>query len=211
MKVISEDASALGMSVLELLIALTMLTIFTGVVAAVMEVTVVFMRDAECPRDVRGNLRCNDNSDDGEVAQGALIDRVRIESLFDQMEEVLIQPGVTLSQLNQISSPLMARPSLQECIAPPPPNDPGNYSWRSLGNIPELPELVGFPPGYQLCLWSTSLVESSMGCLLQRPAPGVTCNPRITPGIYVLQALPYRLNGPTLPVRRLICRPRPFC
>ena len=32
-----------------------------------------------------------------------------------------------------------------------------------------------------------------------------------TPGLYVLQALPTQLNASTLPVRRLFCRPRPFC
>ena len=31
------------------------------------------------------------------------------------------------------------------------------------------------------------------------------------PGIYVLQALPDRLDASTLPARRLFCRPRPFC
>lgn len=31
------------------------------------------------------------------------------------------------------------------------------------------------------------------------------------PGIYLLQALPERLNASTLPTRRLFCRPRPFC
>ena len=47
---------------------------------------------------------CNQiNSTD--VADGALIDRVRIEFLFDQMEEVLVQPGVNVVQLQRISSP----------------------------------------------------------------------------------------------------------
>ena len=40
---VSNDSSAVGMSVLELLLAITMLTVFTGVVAAVMEVTLSFM------------------------------------------------------------------------------------------------------------------------------------------------------------------------
>ena len=56
-----DDRSASGMSVLELLLAVTMVMVFTGVVAAVMEFTVRFMGDAECPVDVNGVSRhCND-------------------------------------------------------------------------------------------------------------------------------------------------------
>ena len=40
---ISDDSSASGMAVLELLLAITMLMVFTGVVVAVMEVTLRFM------------------------------------------------------------------------------------------------------------------------------------------------------------------------
>ena len=50
----STDASSSGMSVLELLLAVTMMMVFTGVVAAVMEVSLRFMGEAECPVDVNG-------------------------------------------------------------------------------------------------------------------------------------------------------------
>ena len=48
------------MSVLELLLAATMLTVFTGVVAVVMEVTLRFMGESECPVDLSGERECND-------------------------------------------------------------------------------------------------------------------------------------------------------
>ena len=143
-----------GMSVLELLIAITILMVFTGVVVAVMEVTLRFAGEAECSTGAAGARICND-SNTKDVADGVLIDRVRIESLFDQMEKVLIQPGVDITQLSKISTQLIPDSSLAKCIPAPPPTDPGNYLWTS--DIPELPALVDFPLGYRLWLWSTRL------------------------------------------------------
>ena len=96
------DASTSGMSVLELLLAVTMLMVFTGVVAAVMEVTLSIMGEAECPVDVSGVRRCNDKNTE-DVANGVLIDRQQIELLFDQLESSLIQPGIHLSRIKAIS------------------------------------------------------------------------------------------------------------
>ena len=45
----SDHPSASGMTVLELLLAITMLMVFTGVVVMVMEVTLRFMGASECP------------------------------------------------------------------------------------------------------------------------------------------------------------------
>ena len=196
---ISDDSSASGMSVLELLLATSMLVIFTGVVAAVMQVTLRFMGEAECPVDVSGVRRCNDQ-DAEDVANGVLIDRQRIEVLFDKLEKVLVQPGIHQSRITSISGPI------------PPPDSPPDQPactpaastafWTAM--VPEIPALK-FPRGYHVCLWQTGLREASMENLLD-PA-----NSSATPGLYVLQALPTQLNASTLPVRRLICRPRPFC
>ena len=80
-----------------------MLMVFTSVVAAVMEVTLSFMREAECPVDVvSGERRCNDK-DTEDVANGVLIDRQRIEVLFDRVEAILVQPGINKSQIGSIS------------------------------------------------------------------------------------------------------------
>lgn len=195
----SADASASGMSVLELLLAVTMMMVFTGVVAAVMEVSLRFMGEAECPVDLNGVPRCNDESTDtDDVANGVVIDRQRIEALFDQMEPVLVQPGIHRSRIRSISGALGDVPS-DVCT--------GNGSttvWTSNDKVPELP-VLNFPRGYHLCLWRTGLPEASMEQLLD------TTNSSATPGLYVLQALPTQLNAATLPARRLICRPRPFC
>ena len=194
---ISDDSSASGMSVLELLLAVTMLMVFTGVVAAVMEVTLRFMGEAECPFDVSGVRRCNDENTE-DVANGVLIDRQRIEVLFDQLESVLVQPGIHRSRIEAISGALGDVPS-DVCTG-----DGSTSVWTSNDKVPELP-VLNFPRGYHLCLWKTDLEEAPMEQLVD------TTNSSATPGLYVLQALPNQLNAGALPVRRLICRPRPFC
>ena len=185
-----------GMSVLELLLAITMLMVFTGVVAVVMEVTLRFMGEAECPVDVNGVRRCNDGNTE-DVANGVLIDRQRIEVLFDQLEPVLVQPGIHRSRIEAISGALGDSPAQPACT-------PGVTTSFWAATVPELPILT-FPRGYHICLWRTGLRESSMQDLLN-PSNSVAA-----PGLYVLQALPTQLNASTLPVRRLFCRPRPFC
>ena len=93
----SADPSASGMSLLELLLAVTMMMVFTGVIAAVMEVSLRFMGEAECPVDLNGEPSCNDeNTDSQDVANGALIDRQRIEALFDQLEPIWFNRGYTV-------------------------------------------------------------------------------------------------------------------
>ena len=195
----STDASSSGMSVLELLLAVTMMMVFTGVVAAVMEVSLRFMGEAECPVDVNGVSRCNDESTETEdVANGVVIDRLRIEALFDQMEPVLVQPGIHRSRIDSISGTLGDVPS-DVCTG-----EGSTSVWTSNDKVPELP-VLNFPRGYHLCLWKTDLEEAPMKQLVD------TTNSSATPGLYVLQALPNQLNAGALPVRRLICRPRPFC
>lgn len=195
----SSDPSSSGMSVLELLLAVTMMMVFSGVVAAVMEVTLRLMGEAECPVDVNGLPLCNDeNTENVDVANGVLIDRQRIEALFDQLEQVLVQPGIPSARIDAISGPLGDSPS--DVCTP----SASTSVWATSDKVPELPVLT-FPRGYHLCLWTTGLQEASLENLLD-PANTVA-----TPGVYVLQALPTELNASTLPVRRLICRPRPFC
>ena len=183
--------TASGMSVLELLLAITMLMVFTGVVAVVMEVTLRFMGEAECSVDVSGVRRCNDENTQ-DVANGVLIDRQRIEMLFDQMETVLVQPGIHRSRIRSISGDKACTPT------------PSISPW--VAKVPELPSLT-LPRGYHVCLWpigGPALEEAPMVEL-------VGSNSSAMPGLYVLQALPTELNASTLPVRRLICRPIPFC
>ena len=192
-----DDSSSSGMSVLELLLAITMLMVFTGVVAVVMEVTLRFMGEVECPMDVSGVRICNDETTE-DVANGVLIDRQRIEVLFDQLEQVLVQPGIHRSRIDSISGPLGSSP-VDVCTPAA-----STSVWASNDKVPALPVLT-FPRGYHICLWRTGLREASMENLLD------PTNTSATPGLYVLQALPTQLSAASMPLRRLICRPRPFC
>ena len=128
---ISDDSSASGISVLELLLAITMLMVFTGVVVAVMEVTLRFMGEAECPVDVSGVRRCNDENTE-DVANGVLIDRQQIELLFDQLESVLTQPGIHHSRIAAISGALGDPPAQPACT-------PGETTSFWTATVPELP------------------------------------------------------------------------
>ena len=177
-----------GMSLLETLVAILMLVVFTGVVAVVMEFTLRFLSAAE-----------SGEKNEFDVSNGVLIDHQEIQIVMDQLVEVLAQPGISKERLagdlegaDQIAFDPAIDPELA-CVAGSPVQQWG---------LP-MPTVV-LPAGYRLCLWTTTALESDMSSLLA-DADGAQ------PGIYLLQALPERLTATTLPTRRLFCRPRPFC
>ena len=169
----------LGMSFLELLVAVTMLVVFTGIVALVMQFTLRFFSAAE-----------SGEQNEFEVSHGVLIDHQQIQMVMDDVVEVLSQPGISLEGI--AFDPQSVQPNVA-CPAARPVTQWG------------LPmQEVSLPPGYRLCIWKTTAVESSLAALVNG-AYGAK------PGIYLLQALPEQLTSSSLPTRRLFCRPRPFC
>ena len=180
-----------GMTLLEVLVAILMLTVFTGVVAVVMEFTFRFLGEAE-----------SGEKNEFEVSNGVLIDHQEIQIVMDQLVEVLSQPGISKERLDGDLEGAAQ-------IAFDPPNQAVAPSEDCAKGIPvqkwglPMPEVV-IPPGYWLCLWTTTERESDMSELLA-DADGAQ------PGIYLLQALPEQVDPATLPTRRLFCRPRPFC
>ena len=200
----SVKANELGMSSLECVVAMVMLVFFTSIVALVMQFTLRFFTEAEA-----GELN------EFEVSNGVLIDHQQIQIAMDGLVEVLSQPGISLERLKgQERCSASAPPSScaactddfnASClpqIAFDPSSDP------ELACPPALPVTqwglpmsdVSLPPGYRLCLWTTTAVERSMLTGVNDPQ-----------GIYLLQALPEQLSSASLPTRRLFCRPRPFC
>ena len=197
-----------GMTLLESLVAIVMLVVFTGVVTLVMQFTLRFFSAAE-----------SGDRNEFEVSNGVLIDHQQIQMAMDDLVEVLSQPGISLERLK----------GLERCSADDPPSscaactDDFDESCRpqiafDSGSDPQLacpaarpvtqwglpmPE-VSLPPGYRLCLWKTTAVESPIANLLEDRAGA-------QPGLYLLQALPESLSSASLPTRRLFCRPRPFC
>ena len=165
-----------GMSLLELLLAVSMLAVFTGVVAMVMQFTFRFFDEAE------SGQRNEDN-----VFNGVLIDHQQIHIAMDSIVEILVQPGVSLEGISylQVESPLKA------CSSDPV------FGWGLEDFMDEDKVRNLLPPGYRLCLWKTTKTSRSGS-----PAD---------PSIYLLQALPKKISSSSLPIRRLFCRPRPFC
>ena len=202
------SAGQLGMTMLETLMAMSMLVVFTGVVALVMQFTLRFFSAAE-----------SGDRDEFEVSNGVLIDHQQIQIAMDDLVEVLSQPGISLERLkgqercsvdDPPSSCAACTDDFDESCRPQIAFDSGSdpqlacpaarpvTQWRL--PMPEVP----LPSSYRLCLWKTTAVESSIVNLLED-------RPGAKPGIYLLQALPESLSSVSLPTRRLFCRPRPFC
>ena len=183
----SNDA---GMTVLELLIAITMLLIFTGVVVMVSSTIIRFIAPVGLGPG-SGEVRSN----------GLLVDQKELNATLQSLVSALEQPGISREKLldtveagSAIAYTQSTDPE-QACVI-----DPVN-AWKlplPRGNISPL------PAGYRICLWMTSIQESSLQQLLDR-VDGAK------PGLYVIQALPEELTTSHLPIRLLFCRPKPFC
>ena len=194
----------LGMTQIEALIAIIMLAVFTGIVALVMQFTLRFFAASE-----------SGERNEFEVSNGVLIDHQQIQIAMDGLVEVLSQPGISLERLKgqercSLSAPASScaacTDNFSESCLPQIAFDPS--ADPELACPPALPVTqwglpmsdVSLPPGYRLCLWTTTAVERSMLAGVNDPQ-----------GIYLLQALPEQLSSASLPTRRLFCRPRPFC
>jgi prepilin-type N-terminal cleavage/methylation domain-containing protein len=119
-------------------------------------------------------------------SQGLLVDQHLLQTAMDRLADTLAQPGIDQSEIAAIIT--------SGCTYDPV------GSWSLPGSRPDL------PPGYRICLRSTSLSESPISQLLDRSA-----FPQAKAGIYVLHALPDEVSATTLQSRRLLCRPKPFC
>ena len=197
-----------GMTLLESLVAIVMLVVFTGVVTLVMQFTLRFFSAAE-----------SGDRNEFEVSNGVLIDHQQIQMAMDDLVEVLSQPGISLERLKgqERCSADDAPSSCEACTDDFSENCLPQIAFDSASDpqracpaarpvtqwgLP-MPD-VSLPPGYRLCLWTTTAVESSLTNLLEDRAGA-------KPGMYLLQALPESLSSASLPTRRLFCRPRPFC
>ncbi len=161
------------MSLPEVIIAVAMLTAFTGVFVVVTNFTTRFFLVPE--------------SDIG--TRGVLIDQHELLMSMDKLAETLSQPGYKVSEIIQLT---------QSCSYPPPPP-------QMIWGLPGL-EKQSVPQGYKICLFTTSIAESSLEDLSSGKAGA-------RPGIYILYASPPtdKISMNALPVRRLFCRPKPFC
>ena len=110
-----------------------------------------------------------------------LNDHSQINSVFDLIIEFLSEPGVDKNYILNL-----------ECTSAP------SLEW----GIPSI-DTKAIPKSYKICIKPTSLSESNYSEL---------ANAQGKPGIYILYSKPD--NGVTInatPVRRIFCRPKPFC
>ena len=177
------------MTLLELVIAMGMLTLFTATVASVLSFTQHFLKQSET-LDGSDTLLANIGS------KGLLVDQHELQQVMDVLVDQLQQPGWSAEDLQSI----IVDPD-RRCTYNPV------VSWGLMG-----PVLI-LPPRYRICLRSSSLVEPGdvldAGVVVSSAADQLANGS--PPGIYILQALPDRLDASTLPARRLFCRPRPYC
>ena len=198
-----------GMTLLETLVAIMMLTVFTGVVAMVMQFTFRFFSLAES----------GVKNQEFDVSNGVLIDHQQLYIAMDTLVALLSQPGISLERL-KAQERCPSTGTTPNCV--PCPDDVAEKCYpdpqisfdaqldrpdeacksqpvNQWGLSALMPE-VKIPPGYRLCLWSTTEKEA-----------GMDPNGNYISGIYLLQALPEKISESSLPTRRLFCRPRPYC
>ena len=110
-----------------------------------------------------------------------LNDHMKINNAFDSIEDFLSQPGIEKNYLLNL-----------KCTSLP------HLDW----NIPGL-DVKSIPSTYKVCIQPTQLVESSYLELNESQGK---------PGFYILYSKPNNgLTYNSTPIRRIFCRPKPFC
>ena len=110
-----------------------------------------------------------------------LNDQTLINNAFDSIIEILSEPGIKKDYILNL-----------ECTSLPA------LEW----NIPSI-DTKAIPKSYKICLKSTSLSESNYSLL---------SNGEGKPGIYILYSKPDNgVSVNAIPIRRIFCRPKPFC
>ena len=113
--------------------------------------------------------------------QDMLNDHTQINNAFDSIIEVLSEPGIKKDFVLNL-----------ECTSLP------SQEW----NIPSI-DTKAIPKSYKICLKPTSLSESSYSRLSSGEGK---------PGIYILYSKPDKgVSVNAIPIRRIFCRPKPFC
>ena len=163
-----------GMTLPELILAVLMLTAFTGITVMVTAYTSRFFQplNEEAKEEyISSNKELSDK----------LNDHNKINKALDSVIEILSQPGIDRNFILNL-----------ECTSLP------SLEW----NIPSI-DTEAIPKSYKICIKPTSLSESNYFTL---------ANDEGKPGIYILYSK--QENGVSInstPIRRIFCRPKPFC
>ena len=163
-----------GVTLPELVLAVIMLTAFTGITVMVTEYTARFFQplNEEAKQEYISNKK---------ELSDKLNDHFQINKTIDSIIEILSEPGIDKSFIANL-----------ECTSLP------SLEW----NIPSI-DTKAIPKSYKICLKPTSLSESSYSKLSSGEGK---------PGIYILYSKPDNgVSVNAIPIRRIFCRPKPFC
>ena len=176
-----------GMTLPELVLAILMLMAFTGVSVMIFQYTSRFFQplNEEAKEEyISANKEFQD----------MLNDHWDINKAFDLIIEIFSEPGIDKNFISSLKC--TGLPSLEWKIPSEEITIPNSDK-----KMPLIDSLI--PKSYKICIKPTSLSESSYSALSIGGGK---------PGIYILYSKPE--NGVSVnatPVRRIFCRPKPFC
>ena len=177
-----------GMSLVEAIISITLLSLFFTIYTGFVEIASKF------------NQKESTNLDN---SNGLFIDHHYLSLTLDEYQKVLSQPGLLKSEINNIIQKKVGDLPAGCSLSP-------HSDWSIPVNQKPIPESNWEPSkaGYVICLKPTSIIESSLSDLVSKSKGN---NTNAQPGLYFLVALPDELTINGLPMRKLFCRPSPYC
>ena len=183
-----------GMSIVEMIFSLLLVTIFMATSVSILQLTSVILGKTNSQIDGKFTT-----SADNYLSQGLIIDQYKLKASMDFYVDILSQPGITLSKINSIRTSQFGNLKKGCSLSP-------SLDWNIPVTQKPIPNETWSPSSinYAICLKSTSLVESSLNNLINNTSGA-------KPGIYVLLALPEEVTAYSLPARRVFCRPDPYC
>tara|TARA_Y100001968_G_C19420612_1_gene751561 strand:+ start:1238 stop:1819 length:582 start_codon:yes stop_codon:yes gene_type:complete len=177
-----------GMSLVEVIISITLLSLFFTTYSGFVEVSSKFNK--------KENKDLNNSN-------GLIIDHHYLFLTLEKYSKFLSQPGITLNYLNNIKQKTIGDLP-KGCSLSPQTEWELPIEQKPISGINWQPSNAG----YAICIKSTSIKESTLSDLVSK-SKGNSLNAQ--PGLYFLLALPNEVSTNALPVRKLFCRPQPFC
>ena len=176
------------MSLVEVVISIMLLSLFFITYAGFVQVSSRFN---------------NTEKKDLNNSNGLIIDHHYLFITLEKYANLISQPGITLTEINNIKQKQIGNLPAGCSLSP-------KIEWELPIIQKPIPGIDWQPSnaGYAICLKSTSISESSLSDLVSK-SKGNSLDAQ--PGLYFLIALPDKVSINALPVRKLFCRPQPFC
>jgi len=177
-----------GMSLIEVIVSITLLSLFFTIYSGFVQVASKFT---------------NKQVKDLNNSNGLTIDNHYLSLSLEKYASFLSQPGVTLSEINIIKQSQIGNLPVGCSFSP-------NIDWMIPVSDKPITGVDWQPSNanYAICLRSTSVAESSIEDLVSL-SKGNSVD--AYPGLYFLLALPKEVSINALPIRKLFCRPTPYC